>query len=286
MDKNELIRKLKIAGMTQDKSLGQSFLISEKVKDRLLNEAKIKEDEPVLEIGPGLGFLTSGFLKQGAKVTGVEISKKCVVYLRKEMGKDKNLTLLLADILQIEVDKLLPLKNRVKIKNDLSREICDYRVISNIPFYLTGKIIPFFMENKTKPKELLLIVQKEVANRLIAKDGKESILSLSTKFFAYVEKIFDIPKENFYPIPKVDSALIRIKTKNEVPDVDQSMFFKIMKAAFLGKRKQLHNSLASTFHKTKQEASSWIENAGIDPAIRPEKLRVEDFVSLARFKER
>lgn len=282
MEKEELRNLLKNEDISVKKSLGQNFLINEALNARIVDFAQIKPGERILEIGPGLGFLTDFLLQAKAKVTACEVSPTLSAYLRKKYSGQPNFRLIEDDILKVEINKVWPDLPLNPIENDEGRFLGEYRVVANLPFYLSGRIIPFFLESKVKPREINLLLQKEVAFKLAADNGKESLLSLANKFFAEVSLGFEVGRENFYPEPEVDTHLVRIKTNAQVPKVSsQKLYFQVLKVAFSGKRKQLHNSLSAGFHLTKEEAKNWIRRAGIDPAIRPEQLKAEDFVRIA-----
>lgn len=279
---SEIEQFLKENGLRPSKSLGQNFLLSEDVLDEIIVRADIQPGDRVLEVGPGLGFLTDKLLEAGAIVDAIELSDDMYGYLKKLYKDTENITLHHQDILQTKLEELLGEINSRPIENDPGRSLADYKVVANIPYYLTGKIIPFFLENTRKPESLTIMIQKEVAERLIVKDGKQSKLSISTSFFAESSLEIHAPKDFFYPVPKVDSAVAMIKTKASVPDIDQKSFFRVMRAAFSNKRKQMHNGLAGVFQLSKDDVFAWLDRADIARDIRPEKLSVDDYVRLAR----
>lgn len=277
----EVIDILKENGLYVKKSLGQNFLLCDDVLDRIVEEGNLSKGDTVLEIGPGLGFLTERLLAAGANLTAMELSDNIIPYLEKKFTSD-SFRLLHQDVLHANIPEVFAGIPSKDVGNDPGRAVGEYSIIANIPYYLTGKLIPYFLENTCKPKEMILMLQKEVAERLVVKDGKQSKLSISTNFFADVEYLFDVPKDCFHPVPKVDSAMIKIVTKNTVPDIDQKLFFRVMRGAFSNKRKQMHNSLSGVFLIEKEEAFAWLKRAEIKPDIRAEKLALEDFVRLAR----
>lgn len=278
----EIEQFLKENGLRPSKTLGQNFLLSDDVLDEIIVRADIQPGDRVLEVGPGLGFLTDKLLEAGAIVDAVELSDDMYGYLKKLYKDTDNITLHHQDILQTQLEALLGDINSRVIENDTGRSLAKYKVVANIPYYLTGKIIPFFLESTLKPESLTIMIQKEVAERLIVKDGKQSKLSIATSFFAEPSLEIHAPKDFFYPVPKVDSAVVMIKTKTAVPDIDQKSFFRVMRAAFSNKRKQMHNGLAGVFQLSKEDVFAWLDRAEVARDIRPEKLSVDDYVRLTR----
>ena len=195
------------------------------------------------------------------------------------MSKDMKFSIFEGDILKINLPHLIEENN-----------FQNYKVVANLPYYITSKIIRLFLETKYPPSEMILMVQKEVGERIVALDGKESILSISVKFYADPEILFFVAKENFDPVPEVDSAVIKIKRKKEIPNVDSKKFFSLVRAGFSSKRKMLVNNLSANFQIPKVELSEWMKKAGLEPGVRAEKLDVEDWMKLSqrsmKFKNR
>lgn len=249
------------------KSLGQNFLISPYPIKDILNTAELKKGDTVLEIGPGKGVLTENLLLSGAKVICVEKDKDLIPLLQekfKKQIKKKELTLVEGDILDIEIDKIINQK---------------YKLVANIPYYITGSILRKFLEEKTKPEQMVLLVQKEVAQRIVAKDKKESLLSLSVKFFGEPIYIRTVSKGSFLPKPKVDSAILNIKNikDNNFPS---DFFFKIIHLAFKHKRKQLLPNLAEVFSKDK--LILLFDELNINPKTRAENLPINVWINICQ----
>lgn len=282
MTKEDVIQILSENGFSAKKSLGQNFLLCEPVLQDIVDAAGFLEGGKVLEVGPGLGFLTHRLLTAGADVTAIELSDDMVGYLRKYFKGVDRFKLVHKDILKTEIRDIISSENKKEVENDTDRFIGDYSVVANIPYYLTGKLVSHFLESPLKPKQLILMIQKEVAERLVAKKGKQSKLSIATHFFADAEKLFNVSKECFHPVPKVESAVVRITPKTSVPKVDQELFFRTMKMAFSNKRKQIHNTLVGSFQFSKEEAYQLLEAANIEATIRPDKMSVDDFVRLSQ----
>jgi len=249
------------------KSLGQNFLTNENIAQQIANSASLSSSDNILEIGSGKGFLTEHLAKSGAQILAVEIDQRLIDSLRENF---KNIEIIEGDILKINLPKLIE-------ENDFQ----EYKVVANLPYYITSKIIRLFLETKYPPTEMILMVQKEVGERIVALDGKESLLSISVKFYADPEIIFEVGKENFDPIPEVDSVVIRIKRKENISDVDLKKFFTLVRAGFSAKRKMLVNNLLDLGHP-RTELLDILKKASLEPTVRAEKLSVEDWIELLK----
>ena len=265
--------------MQPKKSLGQNFLTNEIIAEKIAAAADLSSKDNILEIGPGKGMLTKYLAKKSGKILAVELDKTLARALKSEYIypddrsrvciPEKGLKIIEGDILKINLPKLIE-------ENDFQK----YKVVANLPYYITSKIIRLLLETKYPPSEMVLMVQKEVGERIIALDGKESILSISVKLYAEPKLLFDVSRENFDPAPEVDSAVIKITRKKQVPDVDIKIFFSLVRAGFSSKRKMLINNLSSSFHIPKAELSETFKKAGLEPGVRAEKLGVEDWMKL------
>jgi 16S rRNA (adenine1518-N6/adenine1519-N6)-dimethyltransferase len=221
----------------------------------------------VLEIGPGLGTLTSELLRRAKKVVAVEFDAELARKLPAQFpGKD--LEVITSDILSF----------------DLSAMPKDYVVVANVPYYITSKIVQLLMTADNKPKTAVLLVQKEVARRLAAKPGDMSILGISAQLFAEVSLGDVIPASFFTPPPKVDSQVVILKTRQTpfLTDVDEKDFFKVVKAGFSSKRKKLRSSLSGGLNIDKSEVEVILQKAGVSPDARAEELDLGQWVSLVR----
>lgn len=255
--------------MQAKKSLGQNFLTNPAIAIKIVESANLSKDDNVLEIGPGEGVLTGLLAQKGKRVLAIEIDQALVDPLKKELGDQKNTAIVEGDILKINLPKLLEENNFKK-----------YKVVANLPYYITSKIIRLLLETKYPPSEMILMVQKEVGERICAPSGKESILSISVKFYAEPDILFFVPRENFDPIPEVDSAVIRIKRKEIIPNVDTKYFFSLVKAGFSSKRKMLVNNLSTGFRLPKNTVSEILKKAGLEPTQRAQELSVDDWFRL------
>src|SRR3989344_4357096 len=236
--------------MRAKKSLGQHFLRSERALMAIVETGKVTKHDTVLEIGPGMGALTRKLLETGAKVIAVEKDDKLFELLRREFEKEilsGQLTLIHDDILELEAKKLIKLKS--------------WKLIANIPYNITGAILKKFLGADYQPERIVLLVQKEVAKRIIgralrgaaSKWGKESILSISVKAYGAPKYIETVKAGSFAPAPKVDSAIIAIEniSKKFFADFSENKFFRILRAGFKSKRKKLSSNLATIFAKAK-----------------------------------
>lgn len=244
------------------KSLGQHWLRDRSVLARIADAAEIASDETVLEIGPGLGTLTSELLRRARRVIAVEFDKELADKLPDQFpGKD--LTVVTGDILTY----------------DLSRLPADYKVVANVPYYITSKIVQMLMTTDNKPSIAVLLVQKEVAERLAAKRGDMSILAISAQVYADVSLGDVVPAEFFTPPPKVDSQVVILKSRSRplVIAAQEQQFFRLVKAGFSAKRKKLRSSLSGGLGISKSDAEILLRSANISPDARAEDLDIHDW---------
>jgi len=248
------------------KSLGQNFLEDTSFIEGILESAAIDKNEVVVEIGPGLGALTFPLTERAGEVIAVETDPRFKETL---LGANrKNLTLIEGNILDLDLDTLLIDKN-IETKT--------YSVVANIPYYITAPIIRRLLALRIQPRQIILMVQDEVAKRLTAKPGDMSLLSVMAQYSASVEKLFFVPRVAFSPIPKVDSAVIKIIPKSLVDTQEEKRFFRIVKAGFQAKRKTLVNNLISLTGKSKGELELLLEKLGLRQDIRAQALSLAEW---------
>jgi len=252
--------------MSPRKSLGQNFLTNETIAEQIAQSANLSSSDNVLEIGPGKGILTKYLAESAGEILAVEIDEH-LSHLLEENLRKRNLKIITGDILKLNLPRLIEENN-----------FEDYKVVANLPYYITSKIIRLLLETKYPPTEMILMVQKEVGERIVALDGKESLLSVSVKFYARPEILFEVSRENFDPAPEVDSAVIRIKRKKIIPEADITDFFSLVRAGFSSKRKMLVNNLSA--FAPRAQLSEMIRKVGLEPTIRAEKLNVENWLKL------
>jgi 16S rRNA (adenine1518-N6/adenine1519-N6)-dimethyltransferase len=248
------------------KSLGQHWLKDRDVLAAIADDADIREGDTVLEIGPGLGTLTSELLKRAARVVAVELDEDLAAKLPGQFP-GKNLEVIQQDILQYDLSKLPK----------------DYVVVANVPYYITSKIIKLLLGSTNKPRQIVLLVQKEVAERLAAEPGQLSILAISAQVFADVSLGDVVPAAMFTPPPKVDSEVVILKTraKSLLGSIDEAAFFRVVKAGFSAKRKKLRSSMAGGLGISKDEAEKLLLKAKINPDERAEALTIDAWLALA-----
>lgn len=253
---------LELYGAKPNPDLGQNFLVEAKYLDQIIEASEPLSGKKVLEIGPGMGVLTQRLCKHSREVLAVEIDPKMVEILKTVCIKHNNLTVRTKDIRTIE-----------------TKNLGSYKLIANIPYYLTSNIIRKFLEEKNKPTEMVLLVQKEVAQRLSATPPRMSVLSVSVQFYSNPKLISLVPRDAFYPIPKVDSAIVKLNVYSTpiFHDVIPEKFFRLVKAGFGEKRKQLANAISGAFGEDKTKIVEILKNAGIHPERRAETLSLAEW---------
>lgn len=250
-----------------NKSLGQHWLRDRDVLAHIADCAELTVEDTVLEIGPGLGTLTSELLRRSKKVVAVEFDEELARKLPAQFpGKD--LTVIQNDILSF----------------DLSQLPAAYKVVANVPYYITSKIVQLLMTTDNKPDTAVLLVQKEVAERLAARPGDMSILAVSAQLFAEVSLGEVVGAELFTPPPKVDSQVVILKTRMTpfLTDGAEKDFFRVVKAGFSAKRKMLRSSLSGGLNVSKSQAEEYLLAAGIQPNDRAESLSLDQWQTLTR----
>lgn len=269
-------------GIKPQRRRGQNFLISKTVLEKIIEKADLNRDDLVLEIGSGLGALTQELARKAKAVLGVEIDPSMTKVLAETVGKYKNVRIIKEDALSkefyIEFIKWLD-------KNSTGRT---YKIVANLPYNITSAVLRKFLETEPKPVVMNLMVQKEVAQRIIAKPGKMSLLSLSVQFYSRPEIVDYVSKNNFWPAPKVDSALIKLEVGQGVQQqaqkdgVTPKMFFRTAKIGFSAKRKQLQNNLAVGFKKNREEIKEILRKVGLNEKIRAQDLFLKEWIKLTK----
>ena len=257
------------------KSFGQNFLIDSNVVKKITDAADIKDDDVVLEIGPGIGTLTQHLAYAAGKVIAVEIDNRLIPVLEETLAPYDNIELINEDILKLDLDELLTThKGSGRIK-----------VIANLPYYVTTPVVTELLERSTLIESLTVMVQKEVAQRMDASAGTKDYgaLTLAVRYYSEPHKITDVSPNCFMPRPDVTSAVIQLNIKKErITVADEKLMFKIIKASFGQRRKTLLNSLKnSDIAISKEQWESILERAGISAGVRGETLSLEDFARLA-----
>jgi 16S rRNA (adenine1518-N6/adenine1519-N6)-dimethyltransferase len=260
----DLLKKYKIS---PKRWLGQNFLISKNVLRKIVETAEISKKDTILEIGPGIGNLTIELAKRAKKVIAVEKDKRMIEILKENLKDFKNVKIVQGDILKLE---------------PRSYTLKTYKVVANIPYYLTSRLIRKFLESEAKPKSMVLMVQKEVAQRICAKPPKMNLLAVSVQFYAKPKIISFVPKNCFWPKPKVDSAILKISNLKTRNSKLKELFFKIVKAGFSQPRKQLINNLSKGLKIKKEKIKKWLLKNGVKPEKRAENLTVNEWLKLTK----
>lgn len=261
------------------KSLGQNFLKDDAVLQRIVESANLSKNDVVIEIGPGQGVLTELLAQKCKKVIAIELDDRLIEMLRNKLRNKENVEIIHDDILKINLPELI----EKELKAD---EAKSYKLVANIPYYITAPIIRLLLETEFPPSEMILMVQKEVAERICAKAGEMSILAVSVQYYAQPEYLFTVPKTAFDPMPKVDSAVIRIVTSNQQPATSKKNnrdFFRVVRAGFSAKRKTLVNNLSNGLAIDKKEIEEKLIALGFSKNTRAQELEVEDWKRLIEF---
>jgi 16S rRNA (adenine1518-N6/adenine1519-N6)-dimethyltransferase len=268
----ETRRLLRQSDLRARKGLGQHFLVDGEVLSLIVTTAELGPDDVVVEVGPGLGILTRELAKRAGRVVAVELDDNLAALLRKTLASFNNVTIVNGDILKIE-------------PKELSKGQA-YKVVANLPYYITSPVLRHFLESKARPKAMVVMVQKEVAEAIAARPGAMSLLSVGVQFYGEPEIISIVPPESFYPAPEVSSAIVRIGVypRPEV-DVNEAGFFELVRAGFAAPRKQIANSLAKGLGREKADVLPMLKRANIDPQRRAETLSIEEWAGLWRVFE-
>src|SRR5699024_836366 len=256
------------------KSLGQNFLIDGNIVGNIVESANITKNDYVLEIGPGIGTLTEELARKAKKVVAIEIDEGLLPVLDETLEEYDNIEIIHGDILDIDINKLIQEKfNNTPVK-----------VVANLPYYVTTPIIGKLLEEVNYIDSITVMVQKEVADRMVADPGSKTYGSLSVfiNFYTDPEISFRVPKTVFMPQPKIHSAIIKLNIKEDIPNIDKDKFFKVVKAGFSKRRKTILNSLSSYgFNIDKETIRKCLEQANIKEKERAEKLSIEDFINIS-----
>ncbi len=253
------------------KGLGQHFLIDGGVLERILSAAELASGDTVVEVGPGLGILTRELARRAGWVIAIEVDARLASALEETLAPLANITIVNADVLETDPETLIKVA-------EVSFN-AQYKVVANLPYYIAVAVLRHFLEASLKPRLMVITVQKEVAQAMVAQPGEMSILSISVQLYGKPSIVDYVPARSFYPAPKVDSAIVRIETYDhpavEVDDVAQ--FFEIVRSGFAAPRKQLHNSLAQGLDILPEEAATLLARVGIDQQRRAQTLSLEEW---------
>lgn len=262
-------------GFKFSKSLGQNFLIDGNIVRKIVQGANITKEDYVLEVGPGIGTLTEELALNAKKVVSVELDRSLLPVLEDTLQAYDNVEIVHGDILKIDVKKII----------DEKFGGGPVKVVANLPYYVTTPILGMFLEENLNIESITVMIQKEVADRMVASHGSKTYGSLSVfvNFYSKPEIILKAPKTVFMPQPKIDSSVIKLNIKKELPDVNSEQLFKVVKAGFSKRRKTVLNALSSYgFDLDKEFIKESLEEIGISPEIRAENLSLEDFINISK----
>jgi len=276
--------------MIPKKSLGQNFLTNTGIVSSIVDSASLIPNETILEIGPGKGILTEELLKRGAKVVAVEKDSDLVPFLQEKFAKEiaeKKLILVNRDILDIVIPAKVGIRSigtktldsRLRGNDEMWEK---YKLVANIPYYITGQIIRKFLTEKKQPSKMVLLVQKEVAERIVARDKKESLLSISVKTYGEPKLIKIVKAGSFTPAPSVDSAILLIDniSRDFFKGISEERFFDVLHAGFAHKRKQLFGNLRAVFDEDILREK--MKEFGISESIRAEDVSLQEWKVLSQ----
>lgn len=254
-------------GFTFSKSLGQNFLINPEVCPEMARQAISGENDGVIEIGAGVGVLTAELCKRAKKVVSVELDKRLLPVLDETLGEFDNFEVVNEDILKVDLHRLI----EEKFSDCKSVSVC-----ANLPYYITSPVIMKLLEDKLPVKQIIVMVQREAADRLTAPVGsrESGAITVAVNYYAEAEKLFNVSKGSFVPSPKVDSAVIKLTVcqKPPIEVADEELFFKTVKAMFMQRRKTALNSVSSGLSVSKYTVARALDATGLDINIRAEKL--------------
>ncbi len=267
-DIHELRNLLYTHNMRPNKSFGQNFLVDRAILEQIVEAADLAPDEQVLEVGAGTGVLTRELARRARRVVAVELERDMLALLKKTTGQFPHVERVARDLLDLD-----------------PREVFDqqpYKLVANLPYYITAPTFRHFLESENPPRLLVVMVQDEVAQRIVAGAGDMSLLSVSVQFYGQPRIVARVPARAFYPAPKVDSAILRIDTFDQPPLTrrERDSFFRIVQAGFAERRKQLHNALTHHLHRKNEEIRACLLAAGIDPSRRAETLSIPEWLNL------
>ena len=262
-------RLLRSAGLKARKGLGQNFLTDNHIRDEILEAASLSPGDMVIEVGPGLGMLTEELVKRAGRTVAVELDDSLAERLRQKLKANASLEVISSDILKLDLAGIL-------------RGATGYKVVANIPYYITSPILHYFMHAGSRPSLMVIMMQKEVAEDIAAPPGKMNFMSISMRIFSRPQIVCTVPAASFYPAPRVDSAVVKFtlldKPAIQVDDLDA--FLEFVHSGFSAPRKKIRNSLALGLKIEPDEADALLLEVGIDPQRRPGSLLPEEWSSL------
>lgn len=273
---NEISSLLKRHGFTFSKALGQNFIINERICPAMAQSLNANENAGVLEIGPGIGVLTKELCSVAGKVISVELDNRLFPILSETLSDCGNIEIVEGDALKMDLNALI---------DEKFTGMSDIKVCANLPYYITSPIIMKLIESKLPVSEIVVMVQKEAADRLAAQIGsrESGALTVAAQYYAEIEKLFDVSRGSFMPQPKVDSAVIKLSVRKEPPvrAENEKRFFEIVRAAFAQRRKTALNSLSSSLNIPKDKVRAALEKIGRNENDRAERFSMDEFAALS-----
>lgn len=273
-----MFRRISGYGIKPVKSLGQNFLADNNTIEKIIDSAEITKDDLVIEVGPGAGSLTKRLADRAGSLVAVEIDKNLIPLLEEILTENENALIVHADVLKLDIASLLK-EEYGKYKS--------YKVVANLPYYITTPILMKFLESSFPPSVMVVMMQKEVAERINAGPGGKEYGSLSvvSGYYCRVKKVMDVSPNCFYPKPDVSSTVLRMDTRDnpEVAIDDEKFFFRLVKSAFAQRRKKASNSIANTlgYEVEKKQIEAILEKMDLPGDIRAERLSISDFAELS-----
>jgi 16S rRNA (adenine1518-N6/adenine1519-N6)-dimethyltransferase len=263
-----------LAGLSARKSLGQHFLADRRVLRRIVTATKLTADETVVEVGAGLGVLTAQLAKHAGRVVAVEVDEGLCEHLRRRFSGISNLSIVCGDVLSLAPGDLLRSTGAQP----------PYVVAGNLPYNIAAPVLRLFLEAAEKPQRMIVMLQKEVAESIVAGPGRMSLLAVSVQLYAVPRLLFTVPPSAFRPPPKVESAVLRLDVRDKpavaIDDVDA--FFRLLRAGFSAPRKQLRNALSHGLGREPRSVGEAIARAGLDPSLRAQALSLDEWATLYR----
>lgn len=260
------------------KGLGQNFLVDEAVYDDILKASDVKASDIILEVGPGVGTLTRRLAERAKYLVAVELDRKMISILEDELKDYDTVRIVQGDILEID-----PVAEIAQALGRSETSSLEYKVVANPPYYITSALIRHLLTARVRPTQLTLMVQAEVAERIVAEPGDLSLLAVSVQYFGEPQLVRRVPASAFYPSPDVNSAIlnVRVYRDRKRSTEQQETFFRTVRAGFAHRRKQIHNSLTHNLPVSREQVLDALEEAGIDPKRRPQTLAIEEWEALA-----
>jgi 16S rRNA (adenine1518-N6/adenine1519-N6)-dimethyltransferase len=271
MDVRQLLKQY---NLRPSKGLGQNFLVDQTMLNRIVAAAELAPDDVVLEIGAGVGTLTEQLARDAGHVVAVELDRRLMPILQSTLAGFDNVTLIQGDILALDpASCFLP-----------PASCLQYKVVANLPYYITSAVLRHLLEASLKPRRMVVTMQREVAERIVAKPGQMSLLAVSVQFYGRPQLLFRIKPGSFYPSPGVESAVVRVDLHATPPALveDTGAFFRVVRAGFAQRRKQLRNALAAGLRQSPHEVAAKLGAIGVDPRLRAQALSLEQWAKITR----